>query len=381
MRIWHVNIGNHAGAVDGVAVVASRLAVDQAAAGHHVRLVVAADPAHHEGIRAAAPDEVALTLGSSVRATLSTANRLLDDPATRPDVVHFHSVFRPAHRLLAFRAKRRGVPIVLSPHSGLAPVLLQRDRARKYAYGMAVERRFYRHADSVHALQTVERDDIVRYSRRPGSITVIPNPVDRTLFTAPEWQRSRAVPERRRVVTLCRYDVYQKGLDRLASIAAALPEADFEVYGASDKNQPEAAQALIAAAPSNLRFFAPVHGDEKLRTLREADLFLQPSRVEGLSVALAEALTLGVPCGVSTYVGESLGMGQNGTALVIDDDPSTGAVQIDKLLGDHDRLVTLGLAGQEHARGEFHPATVRDRHLAHYGALLRGTPARPQPSP
>lgn len=381
MKIWHVNIGNHAGAVDGVAVVANRLASDQARAGHDVRLIVAADPAHHEGIRATAGDGVALTLGATARATVQAATALLSDPTSRPDVLHLHSVFRPAHRLLAFRARRRGVPYVLSPHSGLAPVLLQRDRARKLVYGAAVERRFYRQADGVHALQTTERDDVARYSRRRRAITVIPNPVDAPLLSAPGWQpENGTAPEtaaqdgeqRKRVVLLCRYDVYQKGLDRLATLAPSLPDVDFEVFGSSDKNQPEAAEALIRSAPANLRFRPPVHGEDKLRTLRDADLFLQPSRVEGLSVALAEALTLGLPCAVSTYVGESLGMGEKGSALVLADEPTIAAGQIGDLLADREALVSLASAGRKYAHKELDPATVTDHHLSHYEAVIRG---------
>lgn len=372
MRIWHVNVGNHAGPVDGVAVISTQLARDQAALGHDVRLIVSAAPEHHGAVREAAGDEVSLTLVAAPRDALRAASALLAVPALRPDVAHLHSVFRPVHRLLARRARRWGVPVVLSPHSGLAPDLLLRDRLRKSVYGELVERRFHRSADGVHALQLVERDDVLRYCRdasRP--VEVIANPFAPGLVDVRRWT-GPVVPGPPRVVMLSRYDVYQKGLDRVVGMAAELPHVVFDIYGHADKNDPAAADALRAVAPENVRFLAPVHGEDKLRVLREADVFLQPSRVEGLSVALVEAMTLGVPCAVSGYVGRSLDMGGNHTALVLHDAPAAAAVQLAALLGDRPRGKAMGAGAASYAAIHFAPAKVAAAHLDHYARLVSG---------
>ena len=375
MRIWHVNVGTHAGPVDGVAVVSTQLARDQADGGHDVRLVASVAPAHRAGLRAAAGDPVALTLATTPREALARVTALLADPATRPDVVHLHSVFRPVHRLLAGRARRVGVPFVLSPHSGLAPDLLARDRVRKAVYGSLVERRFHRSADGVHALQLVERDDIRRYCGDPGrAVAVIANPFAPGLNAARSWTGALGRPGPRRAVMLSRFDVYQKGLDRVAAMAAELPDVAFDVYGHADKNAPGAADALRASAPPNLRFLSPVHGERKLQVLREADVFLQPSRVEGLSVALVEAMTLGVPCAVSGYVGRSLDVERHGTALVLDDGAAEAARRLAALLADRPRARALGAAAAAHAAVRFSPAAVASAHLAHYDRVAGARP-------
>lgn len=380
MRIWHVNIGNHAGPVDGVAVISTQLAQDQARLGHDVRLIVTAAAEHHPAVCAAAGDTVALSLTDAPADARRLAAALLDDPATRPDVVHLHSVFRPVHRLLAGQARRLDVPVVLSPHSGLAPDLLARDRWRKAAYGLAVERRFHRVADGVHALQLVERDDVLRYCGDPErSVEVIPNPCAPSLAAAPRWTGRIDGAGPPRLVMLSRFDVYQKGLDRVVAMAEALPGVAFDIYGHTDKNAPAAAESLMATAPANVAFRPPVHGDDKLRVLREADLFLQPSRVEGLSVALVEAMALGVPCAVSGYVGRSLDMNRQGTALVLDDAPGAAAGQIDALLADRPRAKALGAGAASYAVRRFAPATVAAAHLAHYERLVasRRIPGQP----
>ena len=380
LHVWHVNIGNHAGPVDGVGTVSAQLARDQAALGHRARLVVAADPAHHDAIRRAAGDGVRTVLSAGPAMALAGAWAALDSPTSRPDVVHLHSVFRPAHRLLAARARRAGVPVVLSPHAGLAPLLLRRDGARKALYGRLIERRFHRIADGVHALQLLEREDVLRYCAAVRPVEVVPNPVGPALLAAPPWDGGeRPDRERALAVLLCRYDVYQKGLDRLVAIARRLPDLDIRVHGTADKNDPEKAAAVAASAPPNLRFAAPVHGEAKLALLREADLFLMPSRVEGLSASLVEAMALGVPCAVSSYVGRSLGMGEQGTALVLDDDPATAARQVAALLRDRPRAVALGRAARAHARRAFPSAAVAAAHIDHYHRLLAGPPRRSSP--
>ena len=371
MRIWHVNIGNHAGPVDGVAVISTQLARDQASLGHDVRLVVTAAAEHHPAVRASIGDDVALTLADVPGEARRAATVLLADPTTRPDVVHLHSVFRPVHRLLGAQARRLGVPVVLSPHSGLAPALLSRDRWRKAVYGRAVERRFHRVADGLHALQLVERDDVLRYcGDADRRVEVVPNPFAPELAGAPGWAGGIAGSGPPRLVMLSRFDVFQKGLDRVVAIAEALPTVAIDVYGHTDKNAPAAAEALRAAAPPNVAFRPPVHGDDKLRVLREADLFLQPSRVEGLSVALVEAMALGVPCAVSGYVGRSLDMDDHGTALVLDDAPAAAAAQLAALLTDRPGAKALGARAAAYAARHFAPAAVAEAHLAHYDRLV-----------
>jgi glycosyltransferase involved in cell wall biosynthesis len=380
LRIWHVNVGNHAGMVDGVAVVATQLARDQAERGHDVRLVAGGDHVQQGPMREAVGPHVDLTLVTTLREVLASTGHPLADPGARPDVMHLHSVFRPVHRLLARRARRLGIPVVLSPHCGLAPDLLRRDRLRKLAYGGLVERRFFRSVDGVHALQLVEQEDVQRYCRGQRPVAVIPNPVDPALREADPWEGPAGSAgtngSRPQAVLLCRYDVYQKGLDRLDALARQLPDVDFRVYGHADKNAPERAEALIAAAPGNLHFESPVYGADKLQVLRRADVFLQPSRVEGLSVALVEALALGVPCAVSAYVGRSLDMDRQGTALVLDDTTSAAAAQLAALLADRSRLVALGQAARAYAARELDPDVVAERHLAHYESLLPGVPTR-----
>lgn len=314
-RIVHVNLGGTVSAADGIGSVIESLCRAQRLRGHEVLVL---GPEH-------GPDR-----GTPLR-TLLAATRQLSE--FRPDIVHFHSVFRPIHAVLAGWCRRNSLPYVVSPHSAFAVAALQRDALRKKLWIRAVDGPMLRRASGVICLTGQERAEVMDVVPDAGT-HVIPN------LLSDAWQpasgtgrpasRSAGPP---RVVTLARYDVYQKGLDRISAIAALLPGVDFVVYGTFDGNDPEAAGQLIRDAPPNLTFPGIVVGPEKMRVLAEADLYLQPSRWEGMSVAVLEAMRSGVPCVVSPEVALTLGDGAE-TVLVVPDNPGTAAEAVSQLLGD-----------------------------------------------
>jgi glycosyltransferase involved in cell wall biosynthesis len=344
MKIWHLNLTRARLRVDGIGAAVRRLAQAQEDTGAEVS-VYGGGPA-----------------------TLEVLRGRLASPADRPDVVHFHSVFRPLHALAAGRLRRIGVPYVVSPHSGYARESLARRRLLKSAYAIALERAFVERATGASCLTGVERADLRAFAPRfHGAAAVVPNPV-----------RVPAVPrdttgsgrDRALVVTLCRYDVRQKGLDRLADIARHCPDADFVVHGEQDKNGRSLTERLRRASPPNFWLCPPVFGVAKARVLGSADLFALTSRWEGLSMSLAEAMSAAVPCAVSTSVGFALPFAADGLGLVLDDDPARAARQVEEALADPGRLGAWGRAGSAYAARTFDPEVVGARSLELYRSVL-----------
>ncbi|MEW6155424.1 MAG: glycosyltransferase family 4 protein [Actinomycetota bacterium] len=344
MKIWHLNLTRARLRVDGIGAAVRRLAQAQEDTGADVS-VYGGGPA-----------------------TLEVLRGRLASPAGRPDVVHFHSVFRPLHALAAGRLRRMGVPYVVSPHSGYARESLDRRRVLKSAYAIAVERAFLQRAAGASCLTELERADLAAFAPRlAGLAAVIPNPVGPLAVP-----RDAAGPGRDRalVVTLCRYDVRQKGLDRLAGIARHCPDADFAVYGEQDKNGRALTDRLRRTSPPNFSLCPPVFGLAKARVLGSADLFALTSRWEGLSMSLAEAMSAAVPCAVSTSVGCALPFAAGGLGLVLDDDPARAARQVEEALADPGRLEAWGRAGAGYAARTFDPQVVGARSLELYRSVL-----------
>ncbi len=169
-------------------------------------------------------------------------------------------------------------------------------------------------------LSEVEAEDVRAVARRART-AVVPNAV------APRAPIERAAVEPPVLVALCRLDVRQKGLDRMAAIAAAAPALRLRVHGDRDRNEPAAVEHLLAHLPANLEVHEPVHGAAKEAALAGATAYVALSRWEGISMAVLEALAGGLPCIVSRYVARTLG-DEAGTAVAVlddrllDDDPA-----------------------------------------------------------
>ncbi|HTB49401.1 MAG TPA: glycosyltransferase [Solirubrobacteraceae bacterium] len=331
MRIMHVNLGGFGGTVDGISAAESQL----------LRLL---SEAGHQSFRL--DRQGALSPAGAIRA-VATARRM------RVDVVHLHSLFRPAHCLLARTLRAWNIPYVVSPHSALAPAALRRDGFRKRLFLDLLDRSMLRGATAVICLTPREHQDVL--SACPDARTaIVPNP---HVFDA-ETRWSWCPSQRPTILTLARYDVYHKGLDYLSWIARALPEADFRVHGVPDHNEVELIGAVARTAPANYSLEPPVVGPAKAHALAGADLYIQASRWEGLSISLIEAFAVGVPTVVSAQVADTVPMRVQGLGLVMPRDPTLAAEAIRRLLDDPDRQRAMSDAGSAWVRAALAPERV-----------------------
>lgn len=153
MRVLHIGPEPDYGQGGGIDVATWPLLTAQVEAGIEVNLLTeheVSSAAHSEAARvgvdfAAIPLQRLETLSSE---TFKFVRR------TNPDVVHFHSVFIPAHAQLARKLRSSGIPYVLSPHGGLN---LWKGRLKKLMYGALVEKPYFRGAKAIFTL--TEREE------------------------------------------------------------------------------------------------------------------------------------------------------------------------------------------------------------------------------
>lgn len=259
--------------------------------------------------------------------------------AQAPDVVHLHSSKAGLDGRLALRGR---VPTVFEPNgwSFLAVGGATRAVAARW------ERIGARWADAILCVSERERE-LGEAEGIRGRWQVVPNAVDLSAFgAAGDGERADA---RRRLdladvpTALCVGRIrYEKGVDVLLDawprVLARIPDAQLVLVG----DGPDAA-GLAARSTPGVRF-AGERSDVK-DWLAAADVVAIPSRWEGMSAAMLEALARGRPV-VSTDV--------SGAREVIGD--TAGAVvpiEATEALGDAlaDRLADPHLAAREGAAG------------------------------
>ncbi len=97
-----------------------------------------------------------------------------------------------------------------------------------------------------------------------------------------------------------------------------------------------------------------VHGEDKIRVFREADIFVLPSYSEGFSTAILEAMAAGLPV-VVTRVGAAPDVIAEGVNGFVINPGDTDALRdrLQRLIGDPELRQRIGSANREKCRNEF----------------------------
>ena len=166
-------------------------------------------------------------------------------------------------------------------------------------------------------------------------------------------------------------------------VLQALPRLARGVVVACVGVEPDARlRALAEAAPSRHRVvFVPLI-DRPLAFYRLAAIAALPSRMEGLSQSLLEAMALGLPVAASAAGGNPDLVHAGETGLLIPPlDPAAWAAGLERLLGDDGLAQRLAQAGRALVRREFTLERTAERTEAVYReALARRAPGRLLPA-
>ena len=228
LRVLHVGLWPDTGQGGGVDVASWPLLAAQVAQGVDVTMLVLGTVEQASQAEAARVGVSLATARSQRLETLSSEGRAKIS-RIRPDVVHFHSVFIPAHMQLARALRRVGIPYFLTPHAGLN---LWRGRLKKAIYGSLAEKPYFRRAATIFVLTKREQQVVERWlgpRGRSPQYEVLPNSMPLLSPGTDLW-----VPgAHQTLVYLGRFDVIKKGLDRLVEIARLLPDVKVNAYGAA----------------------------------------------------------------------------------------------------------------------------------------------------
>jgi glycosyltransferase involved in cell wall biosynthesis len=283
-------------------------------------------------------------------------------PSTRPDVLIWRYPLMPASVRVLFQLRRLGIPMmrVVTMFDDLTRTNLKQRIKRSY------QPLPYRFLDCVVVGSSVMRDNLQRLGVRTR-IEVIPHGVDLSRFR-PNATPSATIPLRRRLGLDAQSEVvlfagpinHRKGLDYLAAawdnIAARRPRAHLLLVGPERDDGSQAGSFADrlrlklerARGADRIIFAGRVIDIEEY--FRAADLFVFPSRKEGMPNVVCEAFASGLPCVLTPFLGLPQEFGQPGEQYVLVPHRSDSLAQsIVALLDDQTERTRLGTAARRWA--------------------------------
>jgi glycosyltransferase involved in cell wall biosynthesis len=270
------------------------------------------------------------------------------------DAVLVHAHFQYANWVGAKVARRARKPYMIFAHGSLKRASLQASSGLvKRLYLSLLERANLVEARHVAFNAEEEMEDSLFANRgivlpngiAPSDFGILP---PRGAFRSrnPEWE-GRTV-----FLFLGRIDIRQKAVDVIVQAFARLASRDstalLVLAGPSEGADTETVRAMIIerGLQSRVIFLGLVSGKAKLELLRDADVFLMPSRYEGLSIALLEAMASELPVILSDRAGLHRQVVRHGCGVVVQPEAESTAEAMNKMLDPQFRA-SCGAAGRK----------------------------------
>lgn len=302
--------------------------------------------------------------------------RFLASQADQYDVIHAHELWHYPLYVASRESRRRGIPLVVTPHGCLAPLALSNDRLLKRIYSPLVQRRILNKASLVHVLTGPEEQD-ARSSGVSSPTTVIPAGVE--IGPSPYGSaasKARASSEGKKpfeILFLGRI-IPNKGAGLLVDAVASLRDGGHNVrLTMAGPCSPDYRSHLEDRIESlglgeAISFPGFVTGSGKDEVFARADLFVLPSYSEGFSIAVLEAMAQGLPALLSPRCNFPEAA-QAGAALEVEPAVDPLADALESLLENPEEARQMGLRGRALVKEQYSWETIAAQFLEAYRQL------------
>ena len=226
----------------------------------------------------------------------------LPAPFSKPDLVIVEQAYPYALDKIRYELIKGKIPYVIIPRGEFSEGAQNKKSLKKKIGNTLLN--YYSFVGKALAIQflTEQEKSETKISWNQNRI-VVPNGTDIHASV-----NNREPSDKINCVFIGRLEPYQKGLDLLIEACSTIKEdlinsnVSIILYGSNMERKLDGIKKLVDEKKLNevISFHEGVFGEEKAKVLRQADVFLIPSRFEGHPTGLLEALAYGLPCVATT---------------------------------------------------------------------------------
>lgn len=213
-------------------------------------------------------------------------------------IFHLHGGWIPTYSSLSKYLFKNDIPFVLTPHGAYNIVAMKRSSFIKKIYFQFFEAPLLKRVSKIHCIGESEVQGVGVIF--PNTKTIL-LPYGFNAFK-PEIEVKNQ-KENFIIGFIGRLDIYTKGLDLLidafGKFQEAIPYTKLWIIGDSKENKLLKELIIAEKIVDKVVLWGTKFGKEKEALLLQMDIFVHPSRNEGLPSSVLEASCMGVPCVVS----------------------------------------------------------------------------------
>lgn len=259
------------------------------------------------------------------------------------DLIHIHNLWSwPLHCISRF-AYKNAIPVVWSPRGTLEPWSLKQKKIKKKLALSLYQKVDLENACCIHATAAEEAINIRKLGFK-NPMAVIPNGINILNYPLKLWTRK----EKKVLAFLSRIHP-KKGIELLLDAWSKIPleilsSWRIEIAGEGEPEYVKHLNHLLLTKFVNfdIKLVGPKYGENKIKFLHQADLFILPTFSENFGMAIAEAMACGVPV-ITTTGTPWIELKEQGAGWFVDSqEDALVKVLIEALKSDQDLLEEKG---------------------------------------
>ena len=281
----------------------------------------------------------------------------------------FHRSLASLSRLL----RKYAIPYVVAPHDPYHPSIFKQNAHLKWPYWHLLEKHMLQRAAAVQVLDRRHGEWLRRLQIKTPVIET-PNgfaPSSVLAESSLQWRSNDLV----KLYFLGRFDIYNKGLDLLLEAFANLVQvANVELTLQGPDWANERQQLELQAAQLGISEKVTILASDYTRSASELiatyDVFCMPSRFEGFSLSILEALLAARPVLVTEIAGVAPHVSASQCGIVVQ--PTIDSIQLGlmTLLEKRSQWQDMGLRGRDYVLKHLDWGTIATTTLEQYRHVL-----------